>query len=334
MQHARHSSRWFLTLAVALAGAAWLLGACAQPSSTPKSHRVGLLNSMGLPALTEEFKAGLQELGYVEGQNISYVIQDTGGDLQKLDAAAQAIADAKVDLVFATATGGAQAIQKVLTGTNTPIVFAAVTDPIAAGLVQSYEQPGGQVTGVTTSARGGAEHARRLELLLKLDPRIKQVYIPYTPSPAVAGPLATVQEAADKLGVTLLLQEIQKPEEALALFDAIPEEADAIFGMPSRGLSNEAVKKLMSVAQARRIPFSVSDGATASQGAVMGYGSEFPAMARQASRLADKILKGAPASQVPVETPEFFLTINLKEAQAIGLDIPDDLLQQAQTVIR
>ena len=182
-----------------------LLTGCGGAPKT-KTYIIGVLN----PSLNQEdtvkgFKEGMTELGYVEGQNVTY-IYDGPVSADKLDAVAQDLVKAKVDLILAITTSATKAAQKATAGTDIAVVFIPVTDPVGAGVVASLTKPGGNTTGVTTSTQEG----KRLEWLLQVAPTIKQIYIVYNPkdqSPVLA--LKTVSETAAKLGVELITREVQ-----------------------------------------------------------------------------------------------------------------------------
>ena len=184
-----------------------------------KTYTIGVIN----PSLNEEdtikgFKEGMTELGYVEGKNITYIY---GGPVSedKLDAEAQGLVKAKVNLILAITTSATTAAQRATTGTDIAVVFIPVTDPVGAGVVASLTRPGGNTTGVTYTTQEG----KRLEWLLQIAPTIKHVYIVYNPndqSPVLA--LKTVSETAAQLGVELITREASTPQEVGAAFKDLP----------------------------------------------------------------------------------------------------------------
>jgi putative ABC transport system substrate-binding protein len=307
-----------------------LLTGCGGAPKT-KTYTIGVIN----PSLNQEdtvkgFKEGMTELGYVEGKNVTYIYEGPVS-ADKLDAVAQGLVKAKVYLILAITTSATKAAQKATAGTDIAVVFIPVTDPVGAGVVASLTKPGGNTTGVTPATQEG----KRLEWLLQVAPKIKQIYIVYNPkdqSPVLA--LKTVSETAAKLGVELITREVSTTEEAMVAFKNIPKEADAIFFLPDTVVNARAVDTYK-ITTELGLPTSGPNVATVNDGALTAYGVDLPVAARQqAARLANQILQGTKPADLPVETAEFFSAINLKTAQAIGLDIPDATLRQANIIIR
>jgi putative ABC transport system substrate-binding protein len=307
-----------------------LLTACGG-AAQPKNYTIGVVNlSPNLEGTVEAFKEGMAEAGYVEGENVTYIYEGPAG-VDKLDAVAQGLVEADVDLILSLTTPATQAAQRATADTDIPVVFIPVTDPVGAGIVDSLTKPGGNTTGVTYSVQEG----RRLEWLLQVVPTIEQVYIAYNPedqSPVLA--LEMVSEAAAKLGVELITREARTPEEVTAAFENIPEEADAIFFLPD-SVINARIGDWLKIAIELELPTSGPNTTTVEDGHLTAYGIDLTASARQeAARLADQILKGIKPADLPVEMADFFSAVNLKTAEVIGQDISDEILRQTDIVIR
>jgi putative tryptophan/tyrosine transport system substrate-binding protein len=307
----------------------WLAGCGGAPKT--KVYTIGVVNpSPNQGSTLQGFKEGMTELGYVEGKNVSYIY---GGPVSadKLDAEAQDLVKAKVDLILTLTTSATLAAQRATANTAIAVVFIPVTDPVGAGIVASLTKPGGNTTGVTYTTQEG----KRLEWLLKVAPRIKHVYIVYNPkdqSPVLS--LKTVSENATKLGVELITRQVSTTEAAMAAFQNIPKEADAIFLLPDSMVSAHIVD-ILNLANELGLPTSGPNAKTVRGGALTAYGVDLTTAAReQAARLASQILLGTKPADLPVETAEFFSAINLETAQAIGLDIPDATLREANIIIR
>jgi putative tryptophan/tyrosine transport system substrate-binding protein len=307
-----------------------LLTSCGGAPKT-KIYTIGVINpSQNQEGTIRGFKEGMTELGYVEGENVTYIYHGPVS-ADKLDAEAQGLVKAKVNLILAITTSATKAAQKATAGTDIAVVFIPVTDPVAAGVVESLMKPGGNTTGVTPATQEG----KRLEWLLQVAPTIQHIYIVYNPkdqSPVLA--LKTVSETAAKLGVELITREASTTEEAEAAFKNIPREADAIFLLPD-SVVNASAEDTYKIATELKLPTSGPNVKTVSEGALTAYGVDLAIAARkQAARLASQILQGAKPADLPVETAEFFSAINLKAAQAIDLYIPDATLRQANIIIR
>lgn len=323
----RTRNRWAI-----LAGAVVLslvLTACG--GAKPKTYTIGVVSpSANLVYVVENFKAGLTELGYVEGENITYIYEGPIST-DELDATVQSLVKAKVDLILAVTTPATLAAKKATEGTNIPVVFIPVTDPVGAGVVASLTKPGGNLTGVTYTTQEG----RRLEWLLQVAPTIKQVYIVYNSkdqSPVLA--LKMVSESAAKLGIELITREASTPEEIKAAFQDTPKEVDAIFVLPDTTVYAQRAEWLK-LALERKLPTSGPNVTTVNDGVLTAYGVDLGIAAKQqAARLANQILQGVKPADLPVEIANYFTAINLQTAQAIGLDVPDDVLRQADTIVR
>lgn len=307
-----------------------LLTACGGPAK-PKTYTIGVINLA--PFLEDAFtgfKQGMTELGYIEGENVTYIYAGPTGSIDKLDGVAQDLVKAEVDLIFSVTTPATQAAKKATASNNIPVVFGVLTDPVGAGVVTSLAQPGGNITGVTF----GPQEARRLEWLTKIAPAAKRVYIIYNPDDNSARlALETATATAAKLGLEIVSREARNPDEVAAALTDFPENVDALYLLPDSQTEAE-LEDILAVANARHLPTSVANAGAVERGPLYSYAMKLDPTGRQAARLADQILKGIEPADLPVETTEFFLAINLNTAEAIGLTIPDDILSQAETIYR
>jgi len=306
-----------------------LLSGCSSVAQA-QTFTIGVVNlSPSLDPSWEGFKAGMTELGYVESENVTYLYEGPVGSVDKLDAAAQRLVEAHVDLILSITTPATQAAQRATAETDIPVVFVPVTDPVGAGIVQSLRQPGGNITGITT---GGSEE-KRLQWQLELTPDIKKVYVPYNPDGSSKASLAVTEAAAAKLNVELVPQVATSPDEVTAAVEAMPDDVEAIFVL-SDGFMESQIGKWVEVALERGLSLSSTNGALVEAGVLLSFGHDPYSIGQQAARLAAQILEGTEPADLPVETSEFFLSLNLRTAEAIHLDIPDTILRQAATIIR
>jgi putative ABC transport system substrate-binding protein len=298
----------------------------------PKTYTIGVVNlGPRLGGAVEGFKKGMTELGYVEGENITYLYDGATDSIDGLDSVAQGLVEADVDLILSLTTPATQAAQRATAGTDIPVVFIPVTDPVGAGLVDSLKHPGGNITGVTF----GAQEERRLAWLMQVVPTIEYVYIPYNPEDRSAVlALEMMSEAATTLGVELITREARTPEQVAAAFENIPQDADAILFLPD-SLINARVDDWLQTTTELGLPTSGPILLAVNDGHLTTYGLDLEAAARRrAARLADQILQGIKPADLPVETGEFYSAINIRTAEAIGVDIPDEILLQADLIIR
>jgi putative tryptophan/tyrosine transport system substrate-binding protein len=307
-----------------------LLSACGS-SAKPKTYTIGVINfAKSLDTILQPFKDGMAKLGYVEGENVTYIYEGAVG-VDKLDAVAQGLVQAKVDLIVSFTTSATKAVKTATAGTDIPVVFFAVTDPLGAGIITSLTKPGGNITGVTYTSQEG----KRLEWLLKVAPTIKQIYIVYNPKdqgPALS--LKAVREAAAKLKLDLIIREVNTPEDVAAAYKDIPQDVDAVFFLPDP-LANAGMTEWSKIVIARKLPSSGASVETAKVTALTTYGVDLTAAAStQAAHLASRVLLGDKPAELPVEMADYSSVINLKIANEIGLTIPDDILRQANIVVR
>jgi putative tryptophan/tyrosine transport system substrate-binding protein len=317
-----------LSLVVCLSLTSLLLTACggAPPA---KTYTIGVVNYYSvLEPMLGGFKAQMAALGYVEGENITYIYHGIlGSDPAVLGGEIKSLVAQKVNLLLAMGTPAALAAQKAMAGTHIPVVFTLVINPVKEGIVESLTRPGGNITGVQVINAS----PKAMEWLLKLVPSTKTVYVPYHPEDRVAVmTIKPLPEAAARLGVELVLNEVHSPEEVMAAIETLPKNAAILF-IPTPGLTSR-MSAISQFAIERGIP---AGGYTLpAEDVLFTYGPNGTDQGKQVARLVDQILKGAKPADLPVQTAELFLRINLKTATAIGLDIPDEIIRQADTVMR
>jgi putative tryptophan/tyrosine transport system substrate-binding protein len=310
---------------------ALLIAEAQQPQNVP---RIGLLvtNSRAAESTSiEAFHRGLQALGYVEGQNIMMEYRYADGKLEQLPQFAAELVQLNVAVIVTTGSPPTRAAQQA---TQTiPIVMTTVGDPIEAGFVASFAQPGGNITGLIQMAR--QLNGKRLELLKEAFPAIARVAVFIDPT-LTAPQLHEIQLVAQTRGITLQLLHVQSPNPDLdgAFSTATREHADALLIPPGQVL-NLGRKRVVALVAQSRLPALYFTRGFVEDGGLMSYGPSLPDNWRRAATYVDKILKGTKPADLPVEQPtKFELVINLKTAKALGLTIPPTLLFQADEVIQ
>lgn len=307
------------------------LTACTPVEQTTEQYTIGLVtnNPNGLKNI-QGFQDGMAELGYVAGENATYRFADAPVQGDELKAVLQEMVAADVDLIFTAGTPTGIAAYQVTRGTEIPVVFGVIADPLAAGVMTDLTQPGGNMTGVKLSSN----QARRLELLLEIAPDVKQIYIPYNPDDAApSSAIAQIYALAPMLGLEIIEGHAHNDEEVTQLLATIPEEIDAIFMLPDSTV-NARVNDLVAIAIDRRLPTSGPSMVQVEAGVLTAYGILHDEAGKQAAHIADQVIKGVDPGTIPVESAEFYLGINLQTAEAIGLDIPYQTLQQAAVIVR
>jgi putative ABC transport system substrate-binding protein len=301
-----------------------------------KVPRIGYLalNPAANPHLHEAFRQGLRDLGYVEGRNVVIEYRSAEGKRERLPALAAELVALKVDVIVAPGNLAAVAAKRA---TRTlPIVFAAVADPVTSGLVTSLAQPGGNVTG---SANLHAELVGKcLEQVKQAVPGASRVTVLWQPDAQGERMgkdiLKGAEVVARALGVQLQFVEARGPADFERAFSEMTRaRADALTVLPSAMFINER-RRLVDLAAKNRLPAVYPSRDSVDAGGLMSYGPDLPDVFRRAATYVDRILKGAKPGDLPVEQPtKFELVINLKTAKALGLTIPQSLLQRADQVI-
>lgn len=312
---------FFLFFALSL-----ILSGCG--ASKPKSYTIGVVNYLGiLQPIYDGFKAGLADLGYVEGENITFIYNGVvEPERSAIEAEIQNLVDQDVDLIYAMGTLPTLVARDIVAGTDIPVVFAPVIDPVGEGAVDSIAQPGGNVTGVQNANFS----PKGLEWLLKIVPETEVVYVFYHPDDEVS--LTVVQplpEAAASLGVELALTPVNSAEDALPIVQTLPPGASILI-IPTPTLGSFTPVKELAV----ELNIPIGSHEQPAESTLFSYSVDWPTQGRQAARMADQIFNGAKPADLPVETAELFLTINLPIAQELGVVVPDEILNQADTIIR
>jgi putative ABC transport system substrate-binding protein len=327
----RSSRRDLFRGGLALAGLGLLTGCGIVPppaQQPPKIPRIGFL-SAGASETAEAFREGLDELGYVEGQNILIEWRSDDGLAEPLARNVAALVELHPNLIVALGTERAVAARQA-TGTI-PIVLASGHDPVAEGLIESFARPGSNVTGHLESHPQLA--SRQLELLRELAPGITQVtaLVVRKDDPR----LQELEVAARTLGLHLRVVATPTAEvfdEALAR--EAGERTDALLVLHS-GFMAVRQAKIFDFAARKRVPAMYGRRSYAAAGGLAAYGANARDLHHRAAEYVDRILRGAKPAELPVQLPtRFDFVINLKAAQAIGLVIPNSVLQQATEVIR
>jgi len=315
-----------------LAGGLIAAPLAAKAQQAGKVYRVGVVLEGGpYSATVEGLRDGLKELGLEDGKQLVFHVRDTKGDLKAVETAARSLEAEKVDLIYAVNTSVTLATKRATT--KVPIVFYAGTDPLSVGLIQSFNKPGGRLTGVSGQLTDTS--AKRLELLKEIIPKLHRVVTFYNPDNPVAHQGITLtRDAARRLNVELVERPVTSVEALRAGVEALKQgEADAFFYVGDAMVGSQT-DLIVDVTRAKRLPAMFSSKHAVVRGALAAYGESFYALGRLAAKQVQRVLLGADPGTIPVEQfdrPEF--VINLKTAKALGLTIPPSLLARADQVI-
>jgi len=315
------------------AAIAWPLAARAQQKAMPV---IGFLNAASpgpANSAVAAFRQGLNDTGYVEGQNLAIEYRWAEGHYDRLPALAADLVSRKVDAIAAfglTVTLAAKAATSTI-----PIVFLSGDDPVERGLVASFARPGGNLTGF---AHPDVElMPKRLELLSELVPQARMIALLVNPTAGsvVERIIAGVQEAARAKGLRLVILKASSEGEIDTAFASLVEQHAGALVVSIDPFYTTQREQLVALASRHAVPaiYFRSDYFTAS-GGLISYGVSFPALHRQMGGYAGKILKGAKPADLPVQRPtKYELVINLKTAKALGLTVPQSLFARADEVI-
>lgn len=335
----------FRKLAVALsATAALVLSACggtAEPeASAPASDdptasaeaqvfEIGVVNYVSHPALDavqQGFIDGLSEAGYVDGEKVTLDLQNAQADQATLTAIANQFAQADMDLVLAIATPSGQAVAQVIT--DKPVLFGAVTDPVAADLVADWDAPGGNITGASDLN----PVADQLELLLEINPDIKTVGIVYSSGEVNAEvQVEAAEKAAAKLGLTIEKSAISNSSEVQQAAQSLDVDA---FYVPTDNNVVAGIEALIQVAEQKKIAVVASDEGSVERGAVASLSVNYELQGRDLAAMAVDILENdADTATMAVKLQDTFdLNVNTDAAERMGVTIPDDMAERATKI--
>ena len=324
--------REFMTL-LGGAAAAWPRSARAQRE---RLRRVGMLIPLAADDSESQrrvtsFAQGLQELGWIEGRNVHIVTRWTGGDVERMRKQVAELVALAPDVILAS---GGTAVPFLLEATRSvPIVFTLTPDPVGGGFVESLARPGGNATGFTTFEYGLG--AKWLELLKEIAPRMTRVAVlrDATLSQGI-GMSAVIRGAASSLGLDSRFINIRDPDEIERGIAAFARDGNGGLIVPAGGLAFVHRHLIIALAARYKLPAIYFQTFFLHDGGLLSYGVDTIQEHRRAAGYVDRILKGESPADLPVQAAvKLELAINLKTANALGLEVPPTLLARADEVI-
>jgi putative ABC transport system substrate-binding protein len=326
--------REFFTL-LGGAAAAWPLSARAQQGE--RVRRIGVLmgfaeSDRGAQSWIAAFREELGKLGWTEGRNIEIDTRWAAADVELMRAFAKELVALLPDFILTSSTPATAAM---LQQTRTiPIVFVWVGDPVGSGFVTSMARPGGNATGFTPIV--GSLGGKWVELLKEIAPRVARVTLLFNPAMAtfVEGYLSTFKAAAASLDMEAIVAPVHNLSELEFIVAAQAREPTSGLVVIPDAFTIGHRAEITSLAARYRVPAVYWSHFFAELGGLISYGPNVVDEYRRAASYADRILKGAKPSDLPVQAPiKFELVINLKSAKALGLEVPPSLLARADEVI-
>ena len=323
--------REFLTL-IGGATAAWPLAARAQQPAMAVIGYLAFTSPDERPTLLAAFLQGLEQAGYVVGQNVAIEYRSARGHDERLPALVAELLGLPAAVI--AATGGEASAQAAKSATSQiPIVFTAGSDPVKAGLVASLNRPGGNVTGA--SVEGNELDAKRLQLLHEFLPKAATIGVLIDPKNSAVQPvLADMNAAADVNGQRLVIREASTEAKLESVFASLQSQhIDALLVTTNPSYEGRR-QQLVALAERYSVPVLYPWREYSVAGGLISFSASFTDTYRQVGSYVGRILKGAKPSDLPVVLPtKFELVINLRTAKALGLSVPNTLLVSADEVI-
>jgi putative ABC transport system substrate-binding protein len=271
----------------------------------------------------------MAEAGYIEGKTIIYDFQNAHGDISTLHTIAQKFVRDNVDLIYTLSTPAVQAAAKA---TKTiPIVMGAITDPVAAGLVKSWQSSGNNITGIASKQ----PMDKTVEFYLQILPSLKRLGVLYNPGEQNSvDEVKDLEGVAKQKGIQLIYAPVTTSADVMVAANSLVGKVDA-FVTPKDNTVTAGLEAGIKVAKENKIPFFSMDFDTVHRGTIIAFGPSFYDLGRSASKKAVRILKGEKPENIPITLGEkFYILINQKSAAEQGVVIPKELLDKADKVLR
>jgi len=317
-----------LVLGLAIA----LVNGCGTTEKVPKIGISQIVTHPALDATREGIIAGLAEKGYVEGDNIEYDYQNSEGDMSLVASIAQKFVSEEIDLIVSIATPNSQAAISAAKGTDIPVVFSAVTDPVGAGLISDWDShPEENVTGVSDMIVVQDD----VELILEIIPTAKKIGTLYNAGESNSVFLVEkLNEACKSKGIEVVERTVSTSADVLAAAQSLVGQVDAIWV----GTDNTVVtglEALIGVCEDNDIPLFPSDEPSIERGGIAAYGFDYYDIGVQTGRMIAKVLAQGSANKIPVEKGEIIsLTVNTAAAERMGVTIPQAIVDKAVVVYK
>jgi ABC-type uncharacterized transport system substrate-binding protein len=302
-----------------------------QTAKVPRIGFLGLASASSFGKQVEALRAGLRDLGYLEGKNVVIHYRWAENKYERLSDLAGELVRLRVDILVTHGTPGALAAMRATT--TIPIVVAGSADAVASGLVESLARPGGNITGSTFFIP--ELNAKRLEIFRETFSHTSRMAVLVNPdNPGMVPIIQAMELTARSLKVGLQQLPVRGPNEFDGAFSAMTKSRVDAVVIIEEPMFQAYAGVLAGLAMQKRLP-SAGFKEFAEAGGLLGYGVDILGLFRRVAYFVDRILKGVPPAQLPVERPtKFELVINMKMAKALGLTIPQSVLGRADEIIQ
>lgn len=320
------SKHFFKILAISIIGV--FICSC---NLKEKIIKIGIANTVpDLEYAVNGFKQGMKALGYHEGKNIMYLYEGPAQSIDKVGPYVKQLIAKQPDLIVTFGNPCSMVTSKLTKGTDISVILAVSEKPVEHGMIQSFKNPGGNVTGIHQTGF----IVKTFEWLHRVVPDMKFLYIPHNPKDISAQHMVKqLQQAAKAKNIILIIEEAENLEQMKRVVTEIPKKADAAF-MNASTLVLRAKKEFIAAAIKRKIPFASATYGSITDGCLLGFGFDLENCGKYAARITDRVIKGESPGKIPVENIEFYLGINLNTAQIMNVAVPELVLNRADKIIK
>jgi putative ABC transport system substrate-binding protein len=308
---------------VLLAAVAIIVLKSSRSTKNPKVVAIAtLMTHPALDAIQENLKRQLARAGYIEGKDIEYVVRNANGDVQLAASIASELASQNPDVIVAIATPMAQAVARTA---KCPIVFAAVTDPVTAGLISALNKPELNITGTSDAW----PYEEQLKLIREMTPSVKRLGVLYNPGEAASQyGITQIRQYAPAFGFELVEAAVGSTNEVYPAAQSLAGRSDALF-LSSDNTVIAGVAAALKVAVERRMPLYVGDSGTVEKGGLAAVSVGYPELGTETGALVARVLKGE--KNLPVFVGHASeVSINVKAAELMNVSIPPELIRKAK----
>ena len=317
-----------LSLAAAVAVPAMLIGTAATAKDMVTVAVTAIVEHPALDACRDGVKEALEEAGYKDGENLTFLYESAQGNPATATQIARKFVGESPDVIVPISTPSAQAVAAATR--SIPIVFSAITDPVGAQLVKQLEKPGGNITGLSDFL----PLADQVALIQEITPDVKTIGYVYNPGETNSvSTLKALREIAGKAGIDVVESTATRTSEVQQAMRALVGKADAAY-VPTDNTIVSAFEAAVKVAQENKLPLYAADTDSVSRGALAALGFNYFDVGKQTGEKVVQILKGTPAGEINVEVAKGTnLVVNPASAEKMGVTIPAAVIERATKVV-